>query len=136
MSDFVEVAAAVKRWKAGEGEEPRRDPSAVPRLGSGYRRHQSERGLHHLSSLIRTNGGGDPSTSLVRRFGKLTAGRLTTGQGREEGKMFHDFCSIPPGRDPAKIMKRPSGKKWVLRRFAQMELSYLLASELAKISED
>ena len=36
--------------------------------------------------------------------------------------MFHDFCSIPAGRDPAKIMKRPSGKKWVLRRFAQMEL--------------
>jgi len=45
------------------------------------------------------------------------------GRG-EEGKMFHDFCSIPPGRDPAKIMKRPSGKKWVSRRFAQMELSY------------
>jgi hypothetical protein len=33
MSDFVEVAAAVKRWKAGEGEEPRRDPSAVRRFG-------------------------------------------------------------------------------------------------------
>jgi len=45
------------------------------------------------------------------------------GRG-EEGEMFHDFCSIPPGRDPAKNMKRPSGKKWVLRRFAQMELSY------------
>jgi hypothetical protein len=45
------------------------------------------------------------------------------GKG-EEGEMFHDFCSIPPGRDPAKIMKRPSGKKWVLRRFAQLELSY------------
>jgi hypothetical protein len=45
------------------------------------------------------------------------------GKG-EEGKMFHDFCSIPPWRDPAKIMKRPSGKKCVLRRFAQMESSY------------
>jgi len=38
--------------------------------------------------------------------------------------MFHDFCSIPLGRDAAKIMKRPSGKNWVLRCFAQMELTY------------